>query len=345
MFKLPIAASLACVTALPLWAEGERPVKFTSPFAFAASMAKAERLKTLEGQLSGARVIGGEVAADGAWPWQVALMVAGHPASPDSHFCGGSMLLDQWVLTAAHCIHMQDDTGVFRDLEPGQFEVFLGDNRLEPGQGDMVPIEAVFRHPSYVGTSFDHDIALLKLARPPEAAYQTITVPDAAFGDLLDQPGVPTTVTGWGLIEGAEHTAAMHEARIQMLSRDDCNTLMLQAQAEEASEGFRYAVDTFGLTDEDAQAVWDNLIGRVRMPLSENMLCAGTFEGGKTSCQGDSGGPLVVPLDDGSYIQAGVVSWGLSAGPEKTCAENALFSAYTRVSNYLPWLQDTIDAN
>ena len=53
----------------------------------------------------------------------------------------------------------------------------------------------------------------------------------------------------------------------------------------------------------------------------------------------------MVPLNDGSYIQAGVVSWGLSAGNGKTCAENALFSAYTRVSNYVDWLEATIAAN
>ena len=53
----------------------------------------------------------------------------------------------------------------------------------------------------------------------------------------------------------------------------------------------------------------------------------------------------VVPLDDGSYIQAGIVSWGLSAGPNKTCAENAIFSAYTKVSQFLPWLEQTISQN
>ena len=64
------------------------------------------------------------------------------------------------------------------------------------------------------------------------------------------------------------------------------------------------------------------------------MLCSGTFEGGRTACSGDSGGPLVVPLEDGTYIQAGVVSWGLSAADGKGCEETALFSAYTRVSNF-----------
>ena len=79
--------------------------------------------------------------------------------------------------------------------------------------------------------------------------------------------------------------------------------------------------------------------------MSENMLCSGTFEGGKTSCNGDSGGPLVVPLNDGGYIQAGVVSWGMSSAQTGACAEDALFSAYTRISNYIDWLNQTVNAN
>lgn len=317
-----------------------------SPFEFAESGTKAEALETAAAAEGAGRVIGGEVAGEGAWPWQVALVVAGRPVSPDNHFCGGSLVLDDWVLTAAHCVHMADDTGRYRDLPPDRFAVVAGTNLLAPGQGDVIAVERVFVHPDYVGVDFDNDIALLKLTRAPQGVtYETITVPTVEYGEILDQPGIATVVTGWGLTNGGRHPEQMHQAEIQMMSRDMCNGAIMEARASQAAEGFIHAVRVFGLKDDDAESAWSALTALAPLPLSENMLCSGTFEGGRTSCQGDSGGPLVVQVEDGSFIQAGVVSWGLSAAETKTCLEDAPFSAYTKISRFVPWLEQVINQN
>jgi secreted trypsin-like serine protease len=314
-----------------------------SPFTYAKSGAKAERSKSADA--AGAKVIGGEIAAEGAWPWQVALLVGGAQVSTDSQFCGGSMVMDRWVLTAAHCVHQAQEDGSFADLWPQDVSILVGTNQLVGGTGDLIPVEAIFRHPSYSGNQFDFDIALIKLSRAPQVAYQTVEVPDAEYGDILNRQGVTTIVTGWGLQDGAAASPELRQAEIQVLDRELCNSAMLEARAEDAASGFGYAVQTLGVAEEDAFAIWDELMARAPKPVSENMICSGTFEGGKTSCNGDSGGPLVVPLDGGGYIQAGIVSWGLSATSGQGCEQTALFSAYTNISKFVPWLNQVIEAN
>lgn len=72
--------------------------------------------------------------------------------------------------------------------------------------------------------------------------------------------------------------------------------------------------------------------------LTNNMFCAGLPEGGKDSCQGDSGGPFTL-TKDGRQWAAGIVSWGVECGRKGT------YGVYTRVANYLNWIQKTMQEN
>uniref|UniRef100_A0A673VB47 Kallikrein related peptidase 13 n=1 Tax=Suricata suricatta TaxID=37032 RepID=A0A673VB47_SURSU len=66
--------------------------------------------------------------------------------------------------------------------------------------------------------------------------------------------------------------------------------------------------------------------------ITPNMLCAGTKEGGKDSCEGDSGGPLIC-----NGTLHGIISWG-----DFPCGQPNRPGVYTRVSQYVVWIQETI---
>lgn len=347
----PLAVLALAFAALPALAETAAPVApavdatTASPYEYVASGKKAARdAEATAADPAGAKVVGGQLADQGEWPWQVALTMADRPMGIDAQFCGGSIVLDEWILTAAHCVLFANEDGSSYALQPQELSIVVGTNKLD-GSGDRVPVEAIYYHPNYTVDQFDYDIALVKLARKPTAPYKTIEVPDAAFGDILQKPGITTIVTGWGLQNGGTPSADLREAQIQMLDREMCNTAMMEVRAEDAAQGFSYAVTALGVGDDAAYPLWDQLVAAAPLPMTENMICSGTFEGGKTSCSGDSGGPLVVPLEDGSYIQAGIVSWGLTGSAGHGCEEKAMFSAYTNVSKFVPWLNEVISAN
>ncbi|RMC02204.1 hypothetical protein DUI87_21371 [Hirundo rustica rustica] len=71
-------------------------------------------------------------------------------------------------------------------------------------------------------------------------------------------------------------------------------------------------------------------------PISENMLCAGSLGDRKDSCSGDSGGPLFTRYKD-TWFLVGLVSWG------EGCGRREKFGVYTKVSQYLEWIQHHID--
>uniref|UniRef100_A0AAV2KNY6 trypsin n=1 Tax=Knipowitschia caucasica TaxID=637954 RepID=A0AAV2KNY6_KNICA len=127
------------------------------------------------------RIVGGQEASPGSWPWMVAMYV-------NFEFrCGGALINDQWVLTAAHCIfpyfYPPSVPEAFR--ENFTIQVFLGRHNFSdpnPNQKQREVAQMIL-HPQYNNDDVSHDMALLKLHQPVSFRYQhsLSTGPQAAF--------------------------------------------------------------------------------------------------------------------------------------------------------------------
>ncbi|XP_062992934.1 serine protease 33-like [Elgaria multicarinata webbii] len=205
------------------------------------------------------RIVGGHLASNGSWPWQVSIFRGG------SHICGGSLIAEQWVMSSAHCY--------FGSLVTYQYDVVLGITQLKKPTDSVVEskVKQIFSYPDYDGQS--GDIALLKLMSPVEFTDYIFPVclPDSS---VQFPPEADCWVTGWGMIRPGVPLPpinTLQELNVSLINRTACNSLYNSNL-------------NISLGEE---------------PIKPDMICAGYLEGGNGTCMGDSGGALACKLEGG----------------------------------------------
>ncbi|CAK9294624.1 unnamed protein product [Gordionus sp. m RMFG-2023] len=154
-----------------------------------------------------ANIIHGTTASPHTWPWQVALLKYGKLK------CGGSMISQRWIVTAAHCV----ERGYKND-----FRILVGShNLLDRDDGsEIIEIAGIHIHPDWNRKILKNDIALIKLKKPIKfnKKIQPICLPIMHYNV---KGGAQCHATGWGLTENGR-TKTLQQTCLSVSGEAEC---------------------------------------------------------------------------------------------------------------------------
>ncbi|XP_032621058.2 serine protease 27-like [Chelonoidis abingdonii] len=249
------------------------------------------------------RIFSGQDAKAGAWPWQVSVQINGF------HICGGSLISESWVVSAAHCFAQFGANALYR-VQLGENQIF-GQSRLH----SFALVKRIILHPSYNSVTHQADIALVEL-RNPVAFTATISPVSLLDASVPVPAGDTCWVTGWG-----NTSPQMNSSLAETLQELEVLTINTMVCNDHIREALR-------------KPEGDN-------PIKEDMMCAGPKEGYKGFAWGDGGGPLVCKKD-GTWYLAGIASWFVS---RTVNGVTSVVPGYPGVYNCLNSHNDWIKAN
>jgi V8-like Glu-specific endopeptidase len=247
-----------------------------------------------------ALIVGGKPASAGEFPFMAA--IGFYVDNKVEWRCGGTLISEEYVLTAAHCTFTRDgDTPKV---------VRLGDLDLTRDDDGSIyadyNIRNIIVHPRYRYPQKYNDIALIQLSTVVK--FTKFIRPACLYTKLqVEQP--QAIATGWGKTDyaAAEISDKLMKVSLNIYKNERCS-------------------QTYQINKHLPQGI------------KSSMMCAGEVRGGMDTCQGDSGGPLLITKKGNQckFYVIGITSFGKSCGQANTPA------IYTKVSEFVPWIEKTI---
>ena len=283
-------------------------------------------VSSLEHLDSESRIIGGLQVDPGRLPWQVRLSL--RLSSRVSGICGGSVIANRWVVTAAHCLKNLNASNQSIELSAQDVQVQMYRNGLTRN----ISVDRIFLHPDWDGNFRNrNDIALLRLS-----------------GDLFENSAIQ-------LISEAEFQSANRQFEQTWIANQDRPEnaiasgygIIQQSPVQQPELNALHYVWLSIPPLMERRCLVRNSANRP-IPNDQTLVCAASPEVAvaRDTCRGDSGGPLVWQNpqrksdSDFGFRLIGVTSFG-----PQNCNATNMQSGYTSIRNYRDWVNETLQAN
>merc|ERR1712227_873146 len=233
---------------------------------------------------------------------------SGEPETVNLYQCGGSLIAPGVILTAAHCVDKFRQNPTELKIRCGEWDT---QHQSEPYPHQDRDVQNLAIHPEFDGRNLQNDFAVLFVTEDFVLDQHLDTACLPAADEVFD--GTTCFATGWGKDQfgaAGQYQVVLKEIDLPVVGHDQCQDSLRTTR-----------------------------LGQ-KFKLHDSFLCAGGVAG-KDTCKGDGGSPLVCPskYDPNTYVQAGIVAWGIG------CGENGTPGVYADVAKATCWIDQAISCH